>query len=59
MAEMALERGLFIHPSCIWRWVQVYGRELDKRCRPHLKAINKSYRVERNHIWINGRDRSL
>jgi hypothetical protein len=29
MAEMALER-LFIHPSCIWRWVQIYGPELDQ-----------------------------
>jgi hypothetical protein len=33
MAEMALERGLFIDPSCIWRWIQTYGPELDKRCR--------------------------
>jgi hypothetical protein len=29
MSEMALERGLLIHPSCIWRWVQIYGPELD------------------------------
>lgn len=28
------------------RWVQVYGPELDKRCRPHLKPTNKSYRVD-------------
>ena len=41
MAEMTLERGLFIHPSCIWRWVQIYGPELDKRCRVHLKPTNK------------------
>jgi len=30
MAEMALERGLLIHSSWIWRWVQIYGPELDK-----------------------------
>ena len=36
MAEMALERGLLIHSTCIWRWVQIYGPELDKRCRAHL-----------------------
>ena len=42
MAEMALERGLLIHSSCIWRWVQIYGPELDKRCRAHLKRTNKS-----------------
>ena len=37
MAEMAVERGLAIDASCIWQWVQVYGPELDKRCRRHLK----------------------
>jgi hypothetical protein len=41
MTEMALEHGLFIHPSCIWRWVQIYGPELDRRCRVHLKPTNK------------------
>src|SRR5215472_13729041 len=56
MAEMALERGLFIHPSCIWRWVQIYGPELDKRCRVHLKPTNKSYRVDETYIRIKGRD---
>jgi IS6 family transposase len=40
MAEMAAERGLAISASCIWRWVQVYGPELAKRCRPHLKRTN-------------------
>jgi IS6 family transposase len=33
---------LEIDPSCIWRWVQQYGPELEKRCRPHLKPTNKS-----------------
>ena len=59
MGEMALERGLFIHPSCIWRWVQIYGPELDKRCRVHLKRTNKSYRVDETYIRIKGQDRFL
>jgi IS6 family transposase len=59
MAEMAIERGLFIHPTCIWRWVQIYGPELDKRCRPHLKPTKKSYRVDETYIRIKGRDRCL
>jgi transposase, IS6 family len=57
MAEMALKRGLFIHPSCIWRWVQIYGPELDKRCRVHLKSTHKSYRVDETYIRIKGHDR--
>jgi len=59
MAEMALERGLFIDPSCIWRWIQTYGPELDKRCRVHLKSTNKSYRVDETYIRIKGQDRHL
>jgi len=30
VAEMTMERGLAITASCIWRWVQIYGPELDK-----------------------------
>ena len=59
LTEVALERGLFIHPSCIWRWVQIYGPELDQRCHPHLKPTNKSYRVDETYIRIHGLDRYL
>ena len=40
------ERGVEVDPSCIWRWVQAYAPELNKRCRPHLKPTNKSYRTD-------------
>ena len=46
MGEMTRERGLAISPSCVRRWVQTYGPELDKRCRPHLKPTNRSWRVD-------------
>jgi len=59
MAEMALERGLLIYSSCIWRWVQIYGPELDQRCRAHLKRTNKSYRVDETYVRIKGQDRYL
>jgi transposase-like protein len=47
---MAIERGLAIDSSCIWRWVQVYSPELDKRCRPYLKPTNKSWRLDETYI---------
>ena len=59
MAEMALERGLLIHPSCIWRWVQAYAPELNKRCRHHLKPTNKSYRTDETYIKVKGKDQYL
>src|SRR5260370_32420283 len=59
MSEMMRERVLEIDRSCVWRWVQEYGRELEKRCRPHLKPTNKSYRVDETYIKVKGKDRYL
>jgi transposase-like protein len=59
MAEMAAERGLVISASCIWRWVQVFGPELDKRCRPHLRRTNRSWRLDETYINIKGKQRFL
>ena len=59
VSEILTERGLFIDASCIWRWVQAYAPEIDKRCRPHLKTTNKSYRVDETYIKVKGKDRYL
>src|ERR1051326_1753125 len=59
VSEILGERGLFVDASCIWRWVQAYAPELDKRCRPHLKTTNKSYRVDETYIKVKGKDRYL
>jgi IS6 family transposase len=59
MAEMAAARGLRVTASCIWRWVQVFGPEVDKRCRPQLKRTNRSWRLDETYINIKGRDRFL
>ncbi len=45
--------------SCIWRWVQAYAPELNKRCRPHLKPVNKSYRIDETYIKVKGEDKYL
>ena len=59
MAELLAERGLAVDASCIWRWVQAYAAELNKRCRPHLKATNKSYRVDETYIKVKGQEKYL
>jgi transposase-like protein len=59
MAEMAVERGVATIASCIWRWVQVYGPEIDRRCRPYLKRTNRSWRLDETYINVKGRDRFL
>jgi IS6 family transposase len=50
--ELILERGLRVDHTTVFRWVQRYAPELDKRSRPHLKATNDSYRVDETYIKI-------
>ena len=52
LEEMMAERGLSVDHTTIYRWVQRYAPELDKRCRPHLKACNDSWRVDETYIKI-------
>jgi transposase-like protein len=54
LEEMMRERGLQVDHTTIFRWVQHYAPELDKRCRPHLKACNDSWRVDETYIKIKG-----
>jgi IS6 family transposase len=50
--ELARERGLLVDHTTVFRWVQRYAPEVEKRCRPHLKATNDSYRVDETYIKI-------
>ena len=57
VSELLTERGLLVDASCIWRWVQAYAPELNKRGRRHLKPPNKSYRIDETYIKVKGEDR--
>jgi transposase, IS6 family len=46
------ERGISVDHTTVFRWVQRYAPELDKRCRPQLKATNDSDRVDETYIKI-------
>jgi transposase, IS6 family len=50
--ELLRERGVSADHTTVFRWVQRYAPELDKRCRPHLKHTNDSYRVDETYIKI-------
>lgn len=56
---MVNERGLKVNHSTIYRWVQEYGSEIDKRCRPHLQPTNDSWRVDETYIKVKGKDKYL
>ncbi len=52
LEEMMAERGLSVDHTTIFRWIQHYAPELDKRSRPHLKACNDSWRVDETYIKV-------
>ena len=52
LEEMMAERELRVDHTSIYRWVQHYAPELDKRCRPHLKACTDSWKVEETYVKV-------
>lgn len=54
LEEMMVERGLRVDHTTIYRWVQRYAPELEKRCRPHLNVTNDSWRVDETYVKIKG-----
>jgi transposase-like protein len=53
------ERGLNVDHTTVWRWVQKYAPEINKRIRPHLKLAGASYRVDETYIKVGKRCKYL
>lgn len=49
------ERGLSVDHTTVYRWVQAYAPELEKRTHPHLKLTNDSWRVDETYIKVRGK----
>jgi transposase-like protein len=49
------ERSLHVHHVTIWRWVQRYAPELNRRCRQKLRTTNGSWRVDETYLRIGGK----
>jgi transposase-like protein len=54
LEEMMRERGLSLDHTTIYRGVQAYAPELEKRIRPHLRPTNDSYCVDETYVKIKG-----
>jgi transposase-like protein len=50
--EMMCERGLDVDHSTVFRWVQRYAPEINKRIRQHLKMSGTSFRVDETYIKV-------
>src|SRR3954447_2948350 len=49
---MMRERGLTVDHTTVFRWVQRYAPEINKRMRQHLKMSGTSYRVDETYIKV-------
>ncbi len=52
---MLRDRGVEVDHTTIFRWLQAYAGELEKRIRPHLRMCNGSWRVDETYVRVKGR----
>jgi transposase, IS6 family len=55
LAEMMQERGVAVAPSTIFRWVQRYAPEIEKRIQSYLGPRSGSWRVDETYVRVGGR----
>jgi transposase, IS6 family len=53
--ELLAERGVHADHVTVWRWVQRYGPEMERRLRSRLKAHNDSWRVDETYVRVKGK----
>jgi transposase-like protein len=53
--ELLAERGLLVDHVTVWRWVQRYAPEIQRRLRPWLRPTNDSWRVDETYIRVKGK----
>ena len=52
---MLLDRGVEVNHTTIFRWIQAYAAELEKRIHPHLRTSNGSWRMNETYVRVKGR----
>src|SRR3954462_7024935 len=52
---MLQDRGVEVDHTTLFRWIQAYAPELEKRIRPHLHRSNGSWRVDETYVKGKGR----
>src|ERR671913_169596 len=52
---MLQDRGVMVDHTTIFRWIQAYAAELEKRIRPQLRLSNGSWRGDETYVKKKGR----
>ena len=55
LEEIMAERNVSVDHVTIWRWVQHYAPELNRRCRPELRSTNRSWRCDETYVRVAGK----
>jgi IS6 family transposase len=55
LSEMMQERGVAVDPSTIFRWVQRYAPEVEKRVRRYQGHRSGSWRVDETYVRVGGK----
>ena len=55
LAEMVSERGIIVDHTTIFRWIQHYAPEFEKRIRWYARPLSGSLRVDETYIKIKGK----
>src|SRR6266850_111917 len=53
--ELLAERGLLVDHVTVWRWVQRYAPEIQRRLRLRLRPTNDSWRVDETYVRVKGK----
>jgi transposase, IS6 family len=55
LAEMMQERGVDVDHTTIFRWVQGYAPEIEKRARWYQALRSDSWRVDETYVRVGGK----
>jgi transposase-like protein len=55
LKRMFSDRGIQVDHTTLFRWIQAYAPELEKRIRPHLRMTNGSWRVDETYVRVKGK----
>lgn len=54
LEEMMKERGIDVDHTTIYRWIQHFAPQFEKKIRPYVKTLGFSWRVDETYIKIKG-----
>src|SRR3712207_3831010 len=59
LEAMLADRGVAVDPTTLYRWVQRFAPELEKRLRRHLRPCRGPWHVDETYVRVDGEWRYL